>query len=181
MLPLAPLLLLKSTGGFIARHWEIFAIAACLIVWHVVFYHWAQRREREEWIPKVEALERQVADHRAASEQAIKDRQADEEAGKIRNQKVIEHAQERIHASNAASDSLRDELRRARSALRPLAPAAAAPAACRDYEASPRQLSERHAEFLVGFATRCSITAGQLTTCQEYAVDLHSRCSAPPP
>ena len=51
---------------------------------------------------------------------------------------------------------------------RALEAAAAAPAACRGYEASPTQLSVRSAEFLVGYGARADSAVLQLAACQQY-------------
>lgn len=165
----------KVAGGFIAQHWRTLVAILLVLVVLAFCYVSGRNHERNLWKPRLEALQ---AAHAAASEKALAERAATEERHAEQRQAIVDHYQERIHANNAALDSALERVRVA-TRVRPLAPAAAAPAPCRDYEAGPEQLSQPHREFLVREAARADATAEQLGACQNYAVTLHKTCSAP--
>jgi hypothetical protein len=167
----------KVAGGFIAQHWR--TVAAVVLVGVVLgfCYVTGRKHERNVWKPKIEAIQ---AAHKAASEAAQAERAATETQHAAQRQAIVDHFQERIHANNAALDAALERVRVA-SRVRPLAPASAAPAPCRDYEAGPEQLPQPHREFLVREAARADAVVEQLGACQKYAVELHALCSAPAP
>jgi hypothetical protein len=175
MIPLPLIAGAKIAGGFIAKYWRTF-VAVLLVAAVLGFcYVSGRKHERAIWQPKLEQLK---AAHAAASAAAEAERVATETRHAEQRQAIVEHLQERIHAGNAALDAALERVRSA-TRVRPLAPAAAAPTACRDFEAGPEQLPQPHREFLVREAARADADAEQLTACQRYAVELHATCSAP--
>ncbi|MFN9029629.1 MAG: hypothetical protein ACK54C_02145 [Betaproteobacteria bacterium] len=115
---------------------------------------------------KLEIAEREndIIMHIAESEAKL--RQQEAAAVKRVNQLEIEHAaqsQDRDRALSAALGRLRDaEARAARK------PAADAPATCRDYGASPDQLSVSDREILVRLGAAADEVAGRLALCRAY-------------
>jgi hypothetical protein len=166
----------KVAGGFIAQHWRTLVVVWLVLAVLAFCYVSGRNHERAVWKPQLEQMK---AAHAAASAQAEADRAAVEAAAKARTTEIVAHYQERIHAKDTALAAALERVQHA-ARVRPLAPAAAAPAACRDYEAGPEQLSPAHREFLVRLGSDADRVAEQLTACQQYAVSLHQQCSALP-
>jgi hypothetical protein len=124
---------------------------------------------------------------RAQHKQAMADMEAGrkrdlEEAQRIREQGNA-HLLDRVrfHADNA--DALNKRLRlAAASRVRPLTPAASAPADCGNYESDPTRLSEQARGFLIGEAAAAERNGDLLEACRaDYeAVKLLARCGISP-
>jgi hypothetical protein len=164
-----------SLLGFFGRHLDKIVIAAIVLAVLAFCYVTGRKHERAVWQPRLEQLQ---AAHAAATALADAQRAATEARHAGERQAIVDHLQERIHANNAALDAalgrVRDATRR-----RPLAPAATAPAACRDHEAGPDQLPEPDREFLVRLGAEADAVGEQLGACQRYALALHATCTAP--
>jgi hypothetical protein len=128
--------------------------------WNVANDSWTARWEKREadWQGKV--LEE------AQKARAI-EAKANQDVAKLRD----DHAA-RMDVLGADLDSALGQLRRERTRAA-LKPASAAPAPCRDFEASPAQLSQSDAEFLVRFAAEADGVAIKLGTCQRYITAVH--------
>jgi len=175
-LPLLPLFgVAKLAGGFIAQYWKPLAIVAIVVAVLAIAYGRGRSDAIAVWKPRLEALQ---AAHAAASALAMQQREAEKAQHVTERDAIVAHLQERLHAKD---DALAAALERVRGAtrVRALAPASAAPAPCRDYEAGPEQLSEPHREFLVRLGAEADGVAEQLGACQKYAISLHQTCSAP--
>lgn len=176
-------LMAKAAGSFIRDNWRL--IAALVLAAGVAFYlvSIGKSIERAEWQPKNAALELalQVREQQLedASREAEAQRLAVERAVAARQAEIVAHYQERIHAGNAALAAAVERVRVA-SAARPRAPAAAAPAACGDYEALPGQLSQPDREFLVRLAAEADAVVVDLELARRYALTLYQQCSAAP-
>ena len=159
--------------GFVGKHWE--KVVAVFLVAAVVGYIYVtgRKHERQLWKPKYEAV---VEASKVAEAQAKAERDAQAKQATEATERIVAHYQERVHQGNAALQSALDRLRVStrRSALQP---ASAAPAPCRDYEASPAQLSVSDGEFLIRESARADSVVIQLQSCQQYASDLHGICS----
>lgn len=158
---------------FAGKHFEKIILVALVAAVCGYIYVTGRKHERHIWQPKYEAL---VTAYKSAEAQAEADKRAQESQAAESQERIIAHYTERVHAGNAALDSALSRLRVAngRSALKP---ADTAPTSCRDYEASPAQLSTAHGEFLVREAARADAVVNQLQACQQYAVELHGVCS----
>jgi hypothetical protein len=165
--------MLSIALGLLGKHWE--KIVAVFLVATVVGYIYVtgRKHERQLWRPKYEAVVEasKTAAAQAEAERASQSRQAAES-----QERIVAHYQERVHQGNAALQSALSRLRLSASG-RPLQPASTAPAPCRDYEASPAQLSVSDGEFLIRESARADSVVFQLQSCQQYASDLHGICS----
>jgi hypothetical protein len=120
------------------------------------------------------ATDRLTAKH--LTELAERDRAIDEaEAQVLAMEKAAAEQVNTLRDDHAARmDVVRTDLDRALVGLRRAKtaanrqPASRAPAACRDYEAVPSQLSEPDAEFLVRLGAEADAIVQRLTTCQSY-------------
>jgi hypothetical protein len=168
-------LLLKAAAGFVAEHWRTFVLALLVLAVLAFVYVTGRKHERQVWQPRLEQLQ---AAHASATAVATAERAALEVRHAEARQAIVDHYQERIHAGTLALDAALERMRDA-TRRRPLAPAAAAPAPCRDYAAAPSQLSEQDREFLVRLGAEADAVVEQLGACQRYAVNLHRICSAP--
>lgn len=159
--------------GMIGKHWE--KVVAVLLVAAILGYVYVtgRKHERQLWKPKYEAV---VEASKVAEAQAKAERDAQAKQAVEATERIVAHYQERVHQGNAALQSALDRLRVStrRSALQP---ASAAPAPCRDYEASAAQLSVSDGEFLIRESARADSVVIQLQSCQQYASDLHAICS----
>ena len=118
----------------------------------------------DKWTARWEKQQREWQEQvNEANERA---RATEQRAAQAVNTLRDDHAA-RLHVLDADLARALGELRsaKARAALKP---AATAPAACGSYAASPAQLSEQDAEFLVRFAAEADGVAIRLGTCQRY-------------
>jgi len=115
------------------------------------------------------SLQRELAEERqvwaeAVAEAEARAREIERGAVDVQTNERIQHAEDLAAADGrlrAALERLRNEAQRAA-----LKPAAAAPAECGSYEASPTQLSVQSREFLVREADRADRVVLQLEACQ---------------
>lgn len=159
--------------AFLGKHWEkiviVFLVGAVLGFVYVT----GRKHERNVWKPKYDAIVEasKTAEVQAQAERAVQERQSAESRDRI-----VAHYEERVHAGNAALQSALDRLRVA-ARSRPLQKADAAPTACRDYEASPTQLSMSDREIIIRLGSAADRVVEQLTAVQRYASELHGICS----
>ena len=172
----------RSAASFIGRHWEVFAIAGCAIVFFGAFYAFAQGRERAVWKPQVEQLKQEkaklIADHKAVSEQALADKQATETAAaNAAEKRKVEDAKRTQELDAAVGAAVARVRRHERGRIRSCPQAEAPAAQSGDHAESGTYISERDGEFLIRFAGRCNAVVNQLTTCQAEAIGTYSLCS----
>jgi len=178
-----PLSIGAKALGWVGNNLHWILLAALLAVSFAFSYAKGRAHERDRWKPKVEALTDQILDIRRDYENAAalarEEQQSELERVRQLTRSTEENYEAKLQASNARADAVLSELRRARAAsrVRPLAPSAAAPTACRDYEADPTRLSDSDVEFLVGEARVGAACVEQLAACSAYAVNLHAVCS----
>lgn len=102
------------------------------------------------------------------------ERQAKEKLDEqVRAKVEIEAAyQDRLAANKRSLDRTLERLRHAKASAGPSKPAEAAPSECRDYEASPTQLSGEDREFLARIGAEADALANQVNALQDYIKEI---------
>jgi hypothetical protein len=125
-------------------------------------------------------LSTERAGHQKAMDDALDQRQRDLALANEIHQAAVQHLQTRIHSISDNAIALRDRLRIVEAnRIRPLAPAASAPAECRDYESDPTRLSREAREFLVWEAAAAETLGEYLDACRKDYKVVRKACGIP--
>lgn len=112
-------------------------------------------------------LDRERVGHKLAMEEANAEHERNLEQANAKGAATRQHLEDRLaYYTGAATDLERRLLDAERRRVRPLAPAASAPADCRDYEADPTRLSAPHRGFLIGEAAAAEEQGELLEACR---------------
>lgn len=147
------------------------AIAAAVLFLYVRYLQISRDHWKNQATQIQATLDSERASHKKAMEDADEQRKTDFAAAVERNKIAVDHLQERLDFHTANANALAERLRVAeRSRLRPLAPSAAAPADCGNYESDPTRLSEQARGFLIGEAAAAEENGDLLEACRaDYA------------
>lgn len=167
--------------SILGRYWKEIAISL-VIISGFLYVRWLQA-SREHWKGEYEkaqvtlTLEREG--HQRAMDESVERQQRDLSAANEIREAAVAHLQDRVHSISDSASALAERLRLAESRrLRPLAPAASAPAQCRDYSADPVLLDGASREFLIGEATAAEVTAALLQACRKDYEAAKTACGA---
>lgn len=158
--------------SFFLKHLDKIVIVLLVAAVFGFTYVTGRKHERNVWKPKYDLLQTTIATERKSHEDAMEaNRIASEQrlvsATTLREQ-ARQHLEDRLHFHSSRADSLARRLRDAEAGrLRPLAPAASAPADCRDYEADPTRLSGAARGFLIGEAAAAEEQGELLLACRK--------------
>jgi hypothetical protein len=171
--------------SFFLKHLDKIVIVLLVAALVGFIYVTGRKHERNVWKPKYDLLQTTIATERKSHEDAMEaNRVAAEQrfvaATDLREQ-ARQHLEDRLHFHSARADSLANRLRNAEaSRVRPLAPAASAPADCRDYEADPTRLSGEARGFLIGEAAAAEETGELLLACRKDYQVVRAACGVKP-